>query len=92
MAVGDDAKGLFCCSAPCGGNTGLSSTGDVEDQDSVLDSCFIETGVLLRLVVDERGEFADALLLVDAPLVEFGLLLSLGSLAFSALRHLALRF
>ena len=79
---------------PCvgGGNTGLSSTGDVEDQDSVLDSCLIETGVLLRLVVDERGEFEDALLALDAPLVEFGLLLSPGSLAFSALRHLALRF
>ena len=79
---------------PCagGGNTGLSSTGDADDQDSVLDSCLIEIGVLLRLVVDERGEFEDALLALDPPLVELGLLLSPGSLAFSALRHLALRF
>jgi len=92
--VGEDAKGLLdCCSCPGGGNTGLSSTGEVEDQDSVLDSCLIEMGVLLRLVVDERGEFADALLAVDdAPLAELGLMLSPGSLAFSALRHFALRF
>ena len=43
-------------------------------------------------MVDERGEFEDALLALDPPLVELGLLLSPGSLAFSALRHLALRF
>ena len=73
------------------GSGGLLSTEDVEDHDSLLDSCVIETRVLLRLVMDDRGEFANRLV-VDAPLVEFGLLLSPGSLAFSALRHFALRF
>ena len=74
--VDDDARGLLDCCSPCGGNTGLSSTGVV----------------LLRLVVGDRGQFADAVLVMEAPLVEFGLLLFPGSLVFSPLRHFALRF
>ena len=87
-----DAKGLFDCCDPCGGNTRLSSTGDAEDNDFVLNSCLIETRILLRLVVDDRHQFANAVLVMGAPLVEFGLLLSPRSLAFSALCHFTLRF
>ena len=84
----NDAKGLFdCFSARCGRNTGLSSTDDAEDQDSVLDSSFIETRVLLIMsALDEWDDFVDAFSLVNITR------LRVSFLCFSTLRRLVLSF